>query len=100
MIVNEKAQLWYGVDSIIITEIEQTPQLKVMHFFLAGGNLEELEVMYPLVVEWGINIGCDRAVLVGRKGWDRSFLKRDGWELTHHVFIKECSNGKKFNTDS
>ena len=100
MIVNDKAQLWWGVDSVIITEIEETPQLKVMRFFLAGGNLEELEVMYPLIVVWGHSIGCSRAVLVGRKGWDRSFLKKDGWELTHYVFVKECSNGKRFDTNS
>ena len=89
MIAESKAQLWWGAESVIITEIDQTPRKKILHFFLAGGNLQEIAVMYEMVADWGRDIGCDRAVIVGRKGWARTFLKEDGWKPAHTVFAKE-----------
>ncbi len=96
-LITHKAQLWWGDNSVIVTEIEQTPRMKILRFWLGGGNLEEIERMYPLISEWGRNLGCTRAIIVGRKGWERTFLKADGWRATHTVFEKELTHGKKFN---
>ena len=93
------AQLWYGPNSVIITQIEETPQRRILRFWLAGGYLEELEPMYIHLEAWGRDIGCDMAVIVGRKGWERTFLKREGWAPTHTVFTKELDDGEEFNTD-
>jgi hypothetical protein len=79
MVEAGKAQAWFGATSIIITEIVLEPQFKVLNYFLAGGNLAELEAMLPLVEAWGREHGCKKATLVGRKGWERTFLKRQGW---------------------
>jgi hypothetical protein len=86
-----KAQAWFGPSSIIVTEIVLEPQVKVLHYFLAGGNLAELEAMYPIVEQWGREHGCKRATLVGRKGWERTFLNRQGW--TNGLVVLE----KKFD---
>jgi hypothetical protein len=92
-IISHKAQLWWGNNSVIITEIETTPRKKILRFWLAGGEIEEIETMYPLIAEWGRSLGCDRAVIVGRKGWERSFLKEDGWRATQTVYEKELTHG-------
>ena len=68
-------------------------QKKTLHFFLAAGVMEELEAMLPSILEWGESVGCDRAVLVGRKGWERSFLKQEGWKSTHTVMMRELNHG-------
>lgn len=82
-------QYWPGVRSVIVTEIIVYPRYKALNFFLAGGDLAELEFMYPRVEAWGRMMGCDRAVLTGRKGWERSFLtRREGWHPTLAVFEK------------
>lgn len=76
-------QLWPGASSVIVTEVLQEPQRLTLHFFLAGGNLTELEAMYPAVVEWGKHRGCTHATMLGRAGWTRSFLtRRQGWSPT------------------
>lgn len=80
---------WPGVNSAIITEIIEYPQKRTLHFFLAGGNLAELEVMYPLVEEWGRSQGCTAASTIGRPGWERTFLKREGWKSRAVVMTKE-----------
>lgn len=82
-------QYWPGARSVIITEIIVTPGYKALGFFLAGGDLAELEMMYPRVEAWGRSMGCDRAVMTGRRGWERSFLtRRSGWRQTLVVYEK------------
>jgi hypothetical protein len=82
-------QYWPGPRSAIVTEIIQYPRARALNFFLAGGELAELEAMYPLIEEWGRSQGCTVAVMSGRKGWERSFLTRkEGWEPKLVVFEK------------
>lgn len=99
MVAKEKAQLWFGPDSIIVTEIQTTPRMKILHFWLAGGSLGELERMYPLIEEWGVAMGCTQATLTGRKGWERTFLQRLGWTYAHTTFAKELSHVERIDTD-
>ncbi|MGH7619850.1 MAG: hypothetical protein ACREPM_21775, partial [Gemmatimonadaceae bacterium] len=50
-------QVWPAPQSIVITEVYTYPQYKTLHFFLAGGNLTELERMTPVILEWGARQG-------------------------------------------
>lgn len=75
-------QLWPGERSAIVTEMLQTPGHLTLHFFLAGGSLPELEGMLPVILAWGREQGCTRASLLGRHGWQRTFLRRLGWRPT------------------
>lgn len=84
-----RMQFWPGVRSAIITELLESPRARTLHFFLAGGDLAELEAMEPLVIAWGKTQGCTAASMVGRKGWERTFLtQRAGWESRLAVFEK------------
>jgi hypothetical protein len=94
MVAAGKAQFWPGRTSVIITEIIVEPRHKVLHFFLAGGDLAELEQMTPIIEQWGRERGCTRASLVGRKGWDRTFLKRQGW-TNGLVVLEKSFDGKE-----
>lgn len=87
-------QFWPGPNSVVITEILDHPRSRALNFFLAGGNLAELEAMYPRIEAWGREQGCDIAVFTGRPGWERTFLVRDGWKRTLAVFEKPL-NGEE-----
>ena len=82
-------QLWPGRDSAVVTEIIVYPQLKDLHYFLAGGDLDELRLMRPLIEQWGKSIGCSRVSLAGRKGWERTFLKDEGYEPRWFILCKD-----------
>jgi len=82
-------QLWPGKNSAVITEIIVYPQLKDLHYFLAGGDLDELRLMRPLIEQWGKGIGCSRVSLAGRKGWERTFLKDEGYEPKWFILCKD-----------
>lgn len=84
-----KYLLWPGVNSAVVTQIVEHPRQRTLHFFLAGGNLAELEVMLPTIIEWGRTQGCTAASLTGRRGWERTFLKREGWNADLVVMTKE-----------
>ena len=82
-------QLWPGKDSVVVTEIIVYPQLKDLHYFLAGGDLDELRLMRPIIESWGKEIGCSRVSLAGRKGWERTFLKGEGYEPKWFILCKD-----------
>lgn len=84
-------QFWPGPDSVIITEIALYPRRKAIHFFLAGGHLPELEAMTPAILDWGREQGCNQATMCGRRGWDRTFLTRTGWNVVQELVVLEKS---------
>lgn len=87
-----EAQAWYGPQSIVITQLDEAPRKKILHFFLAGGDIHELEAMTPGILRWGEAQGCTVARLVGRRGWTRGFLTRTGWTDTQLVVMEKPIN--------
>jgi hypothetical protein len=84
-------QLWAHEDSVVVTEILEYPQAKVLNFLLAAGSSPTLSKMCPVLEAWGSEVeGCRLAATTGRRGWERSFLtKEHGWKATHVVLTKE-----------
>jgi hypothetical protein len=63
--------LWDGVQSAMVTQIEDTPRQRVCHIALAGGTLRELESMLPAVTAYARVQQCTLLSLSGRKGWSK-----------------------------
>jgi hypothetical protein len=82
-------QLWPADDSVVVTEIIVYPRLKNLHFFLAGGDLDELRLMRPLIESWGRDMGCTRVSLAGREGWSKTFLRDEGYRPKWFVLSKD-----------
>ena len=89
MVKDHRLQLWPAKDSVVLTEIIVYPRLKNLHYFLAGGDLDELSRMRPLIESWGKSIGCTRVTLAGRSGWSRTFLKDEGYSPKWSVMAKD-----------
>ena len=89
MVDKQQLQLWPAKDSVVLTEIIVYPRLKNLHYFLAGGDLDELSRMRPLIESWGKSLGCTRVTLAGRRGWAKTFLKDEGYSPQWSVLAKE-----------
>jgi len=89
MVGDHRLQLWPASNSVVLTEIIVYPRLKNLHYFLAGGDLDELSRMRPMIESWGKSIGCTRVTLAGRKGWAKTFLKDEGYRPQWSVMAKE-----------
>lgn len=82
-------QLWATDRAAVITEIHEYPQVKACHVFLAGGDLDEIARIQEPLEGWAKSIGCTRMTLAGRKGWQRTFLRDEGYEPAWTVMTKE-----------
>ena len=89
MVRDNRLQLWPAQNSVVLTEIIVYPRLKNLHYFLAGGDLDELSRMRPMIESWGKSLGCTRVTLAGRKGWAKTFLKDEGYRPQWSVLAKE-----------
>ena len=49
MVGDHRLQLWPASNSVVLTEIIVYPRLKNLHYFLAGGDLDELSRMRPMI---------------------------------------------------
>ena len=86
------AQLWEDTDALIVTEIIETPRRKVVHFWLATGEMAPVIQLHYRVLDWAKEQGCTLATLAGRKGWAKA-LAGVGWE-TDMVFMgQELGDG-------
>ena len=73
-------QEWANDETVVITEVLETPLRKTLNFFLAEGDMVSLRSMVPNILDWARMHGCTHASLIGRKGWSRvAWLKESGW---------------------
>jgi hypothetical protein len=77
-IEDERFQLWPGVHATVVTEMIWFPQKKVIHCFLAAGDLAEIHAIRSWAEEWARRAGCASVTITGRPGWER-VLASDGY---------------------
>ncbi len=87
-VAKDRFQVWPGIKSVVVTEIIVYPRIKNLHYFLAGGDLDELKLMRPHIERWGKSLGCTRVTLAGRKGWAKTFLRDEGYEPKWFILSK------------
>tara|TARA_R110000737_G_scaffold74496_1_gene103588 strand:+ start:240 stop:647 length:408 start_codon:yes stop_codon:yes gene_type:complete len=92
---NEVMQFWPMEKSCLVTEVINYPNLKTLHIFLAGGDLEEIKTIDSTLEFLCQEIGADYISLSGRRGWIKA-LADIGYELSHVTLakkVKEKENG-------
>jgi len=87
-ILSGEAKLWWSDEALIVTEVVDTPQVRLLRFWLATGKLSSVLELSERICEWGRQLGCERAVLAGRKGWVK-VLPDLGWRPTTVHMEKE-----------
>ena len=75
MILAGRLQIWPGPRGCAVTEIIEYPRKKVLHCFLAGGEMDQIIDMIDSAIEWGKTQGCEGLTLSGRMGWQRVLAK-------------------------
>jgi len=89
-VMEGKMQLWAGEKGCAVTEIIQYPRKKVIHVFLAGGDMSQIIDFEASALEFGRMNGCTTMTLAGRKGWTK-VLGNHGWKESFVVMSKETS---------
>lgn len=72
MVARREARFWAGRRAALVTCIEDYPRARWLLLWLAGGDIHELvEELRPAAEAYGREAGCQRAVIIGRPGWER-----------------------------
>jgi hypothetical protein len=82
-------QLRTGDNSAIVTQVQIFPRMKVLHVFLAAGDLVELEIITPRIQKFAEDMGCQKITLTGRRGWSRTFVTKFNMKPTHYWLSTE-----------
>jgi len=88
-LVSGQYQLFVSEHSALVTTVNPYPRGTVLHLFLAGGNLEELEELYKETEQFAKYMNCKSITLMGRFGWKKSFLTEYGMKPTCLQMSKE-----------
>lgn len=68
-----RAQFWPLPNAAIVTEIvTYDADVKHIRGWLSGGDIDEIKAALPAIEAWGKKQGCSRAIINGRKGWQRA----------------------------
>jgi len=85
----QKAVCWTNGDSVVVTEVIVSPQLRCLNYWIVAGDLFECADLQPSIDAWGIEQGCSMATATGRMGWLRlSKTMGHGWKPAGVKFIK------------
>lgn len=82
------AQLWTSENACIVTEVQDFPRKRVLHFWLAAGGLHPVIALSRDVLDWSKSIGCASATLTGRRGWEK-VLASEGWSPMLYTMGRE-----------
>jgi hypothetical protein len=85
-----KAQLWENEGGVIVTELDEYPLLKTVHFWLMAGQLHDVLALEHEIIPWAVENGCTKATGIGRPGWGRVAAKT-GWRPWLPHFYKELT---------
>lgn len=90
MIYSGQLHFWPGPKSVVITEILSYPKYSALNLFLGAGDVHEIEDAVARAEVFARFAGCDRVVMTGRRGWERTFLtKKVGYSAKLVVFEKK-----------
>mgnify|MGYP003624923810 CR=1 len=81
-------QFWEAPKGCAITEVIIFPKKKVLHIFLAAGEMQQIVDMDESAVAWGKSIGCNAVSIAGRRGW-KKVLEKKGYEEQFTTLAKD-----------
>jgi len=82
-------QLWPAPKGVMVTQVQDFPRKRILHVYLAGGNLETVLALIPHIEKFAQDVGCQRITSTGRRGWERIFKHWDRVKPTHYWLSME-----------
>lgn len=74
--------------SILLVEIDESPEFKSCHVLIAAGELDDVDVLYPALESHARLNACKYVTMTGRVGWARPLTAR-GWQYKLAIMKKE-----------
>ena len=79
------AQLWIAPwRAAVVTKVVDD----TLVLWLVGGRMDALPAMLPDIEHWARGVGCKDSMVYGRRGWERSFLRAEGYRHEWTIMVK------------
>jgi hypothetical protein len=88
MLMSGRAQWWQQGEGVVVTELQDFPNFKLINYWLVAGRLGDCLQLQDEIDRWARMQGCARAVATGRLGWVR-VLPKYGWKPYGIAFAKD-----------
>ena len=89
MVLRGDARFWPAAGAALVAAIENDPGERRLLIWLAGGDRDEVEgQLLPQAEAWGRANRCQRSLVIGRPGWERT-LKTKGYAPLARIIAKE-----------
>jgi hypothetical protein len=88
LIASGRAYFFPLPNAAVILEINRArTQLRSCHWWLAGGDLDEIVAFQPQVEAFARAHGCTRITISGRRGWLKAFtgFREDGIRMSKEL---------------
>jgi hypothetical protein len=80
-----RAQCFHNTRAVVFTQIERHRLYSALRVYVAAGALADVMNLQPELEHLARAEGCDRLVMIGRRGW-KSVLPTFGWRETMVVY--------------
>jgi len=87
-VASQEYQFWPMEKSCLVTEISTYPNLRALHIFLAGGDLEEIKTIDDTLAVFAKQLNAQIISLSGRRGWIKALADLD-YQVAHVTMYKE-----------
>lgn len=73
LIEEGEAHFWFSNTGYVVTQFSYSPRVKLLNFWLLGGDLDGLEALLPSIEVWAIQNDCLVFMGTGRRGFMKRF---------------------------
>lgn len=80
--------LWTAPNAAALSMFEEIGSKRVLDFYMAGGDFDEIIAMEPEAMAFGKANGCVRVTWRGREGWQR-VAKAHGYKFDYVSMYKD-----------
>jgi hypothetical protein len=80
-----RAQCFHNQRAVVFTQIERHRTHSALRVYVAAGALDDVMSLQPELEHFAGAEGCDRLLMIGRRGW-KSVLPKYGWSETMVVY--------------
>jgi len=82
-------KLWPEAEGCCVTQIKELPNGTLVNIFLGAGNMNAIEKCVASIEGYAKCIGAKKVMLIGRRGWERTFLRGRGFNTPFTIMMKE-----------
>lgn len=82
-------QIWTNEASVVVTHVIRYPRKTVLNHWLAGGDMEAIKRLQPMIAAFAKASGCSRELALGVRCGGSKVMRAEGFTHLYDVMARE-----------